>query len=194
VEKKLNGLIAGDLISQGESAYDYTITKDKTYELVFRRVYQKEIDNFVPDIKTEIRKMMGKDNYTKGKFAEFLIRERLKKSFNLKDICETEKNQMMTPKEIRERVIINLGVKHHEIDIIVECTKKQSLWIDIKATKNRYGKNEMNRWLNIVEQAREKNKHILFMVYSESGYTARTKESLIERGVYIMFATPQKTA
>jgi len=65
VEKKLNGLIAGDLISQGSTGYRYEITKDKTYELVFRRVYQDEIDNFVPDIKTEIRKMIGKDNYTK---------------------------------------------------------------------------------------------------------------------------------
>src|SRR6056297_1883433 len=186
VEKKLNGLIAGDLISQGESAYDYTVTNDKTYELVFRRVYQKEIDNFIPDIKTEIRKMIGKDNYTMGKFAEFLIREKIKKPFNLKDICEPEKNQTMTPKEVKEREIIKLGVKGYEIDIIVECTKKESIWIDIKGTKNRYGKNEMNRWLKIVEQAREKNKNILFMVYSESGYTTETKETLMEKGVYII--------
>jgi len=186
VEKKLNGLIAGDLISQGSTGYRYEITKDKTYELVFRRVYQDEIDNFVPDIKTEIRKMIGKDNYTKGKFTEFLIREKLKKPFNLKELCEPEKNQTMTPKEIKEREIIKLGVKGHEIDIIVECTKKESIWIDIKGTKNRYGKNEMNRWLKIVEKAREKNKNILFMVYSESGYTTETKETLMEKGVYII--------
>src|SRR6056297_1765580 len=185
-EEKLNGLIAGDLISQGSTGYRYEITKDKTYELVFRRVYQDEIDNFVPDIKTEIRKMIGKDNYTKGKFTEFLIREKLKKPFNLKELCEPEKNQTMTPKEIKEREIIKLGVKGHEIDIIVECTKKESIWIDIKGTKNRYGKNEMNRWLKIVAQAREKNKNILFMVYSESGYTTETKETLMEKGVYII--------
>src|SRR6056297_1257761 len=186
MEDKLEALIAGDLISQGESAYDYTVTNDKTYELVFRRVYQKEIDNFIPDIKTEIRKMIGKDNYTMGKFAEFLIREKIKKPFNLKDICEPEKNQTMTPKEVKEREIIKLGVKGYEIDIIVECTKKESIWIDIKGTKNRYGKNEMNRWLKIVEQAREKNKNILFMVYAESGYTTETKETLMEKGVYII--------
>jgi len=44
----------------------------------------------------------------------------------------------------------------------------------------------MNRWLKIVEQAREKNKNILFMVYSESGYTTETKETLMEKGVYII--------
>src|SRR6056297_1952630 len=76
-EEKLNALIAGDLISQGHSAYDYTITRDKTYELVFRRIYQKEIDHFVPDIKGEIRKVLGKNNYQKGKFTEFLLKERL---------------------------------------------------------------------------------------------------------------------
>ena len=61
-EEKLGALIAGDLISQGESAYDYTITSDKTYEMVFKRVYQKEIEHFVPDIRAEIRKMIGKGN------------------------------------------------------------------------------------------------------------------------------------
>jgi len=66
-EEKLNALMAGDLISQGESAFDYKITKDKTYELVFRRVYQKEIEHFVPDIKAEIRKQIGKANYIRGK-------------------------------------------------------------------------------------------------------------------------------
>jgi len=59
LERKLQALIAGDLISHGRSHYDYKITNDKTYELVFRNVYQKEIDHFIPDIKKEIRKMIG---------------------------------------------------------------------------------------------------------------------------------------
>ena len=63
LEKKLYQLIKADLISQGETNFDYIISKDITYELVFRRIYQKEIDNFVPDIRDEIRKEMGKTNY-----------------------------------------------------------------------------------------------------------------------------------
>jgi hypothetical protein len=186
VEEKLNALIAGDLISQGSTGYRYEITKDKTYELVFRSVYQDEIENFVPDIKTEIRKMMGKDNYLKGKFAEFLIREKLKKPFNLKDICETEKALRIIPKEIKEREFITLGTRENEIDLIVKCQNNIGIWIDVKDTKNRYGKNELKRWLRIKEMVTEKNKNIIFMVYSENGYTKGTKESLVENEILIM--------
>src|SRR6056297_2501500 len=174
-EEKLNALIAGDLISQGESAYDYTITRDKTYELVFRRVYQKEIEHFVPDIRTEIRKLIGRDNYTKGKFAEFLIREKMKKPFYLNDICETQTNKKIIPEDIREREQVTLGTRKYEIDLIIFCRDKTQFWVDIKNRKNRYGKKELQRWLQIVKKTREKVAPILFMVYSKNGYTKGTK-------------------
>ena len=59
LETKLLQLIKADLISQGETNFDYKIGKDKTYELVFRRLFQKEIDYFAPDIKKELRQEMG---------------------------------------------------------------------------------------------------------------------------------------
>jgi len=37
-----------------------------------------------------------------------------------------------------------------------------------------------------VNQARELQKDILFMVYSENGFTKGTKESLIENGVFVV--------
>jgi hypothetical protein len=67
LEEKLEALIGGDLISHGRSNFRYTITKDKTYELFFRNKYQDDIDHFVPDIQKELKKEMGKANYTKGK-------------------------------------------------------------------------------------------------------------------------------
>ena len=185
-EEKLNAVIAGDLISEGSSGFRYQITKDKTYELVFRNVYQDEIDHFIPDIQKEIRKMMGRENVIKGKFAEFLIREKLKKPFNLKDVCELPLDERLIPKEIREREIIQLGIKKYEIDILVKCTKKREIWIDVKSTQNRYGKNEMKRWLSIVDHARELQKDILFMVYSQNGFTKGTKEKLIENGIFVV--------
>src|SRR6056297_3664846 len=183
-EEKLNALIAGDLISQGQSAYDYTITRDKTYELVFRRIYQKEIDHFVPDIKTEIRKMIGRDNYTKGKFAEFLIREKMKKPFYLNDICETQTNKKIIPEDIREREQVTLGTRKYEIDLIIFCRDKTQFWVDIKNRKNRYGKKELQRWLQIVKKTREKVAPILFMVYSKNGYTKGTKQTLADNGIF----------
>src|SRR6056297_1852413 len=76
LEEKLEALIGGDLISHGSSHFDYKITEDKTYEWVFRNMYQKEIEHFIPDISKEIKRAMGKDNYMKGKYQEFLIKEK----------------------------------------------------------------------------------------------------------------------
>ncbi|HNW48052.1 MAG TPA: hypothetical protein PKN02_11725, partial [Thermotogota bacterium] len=86
LQTKLQKLMKADLISRGETYFDYKIAKDKTYELVFRHLFQKEIDNFVPDIRKELRQEMGRASYEKGKFREYLVRERIKKPFNLKDL------------------------------------------------------------------------------------------------------------
>jgi len=195
-EEKLNALIAGDLISQGKTAYDYTITRDKTYELVFRRVYQKEIEHFVPDIKNEIRKAMGYENYLKGKFAEFMIREKFKKQFDLKSICDTETDSVIIPKMIKERELITIGMNKYEVDLIViadsnikpDGLKGQEIeiWIDVKQTQKRYGKNEMRRWLQIADEIKKDKNNILFMVYSENGYTKGTKEQLEENNIFII--------
>jgi len=185
-EEKLNALIAGDLISQGSSAFRYKVTKDKTYEMVFRSVYQDEIEHFVPDIKAEIRKLIGKENYIKGKYAEFLLREKLKKPFILSDVCETDNDLKIIPKEIKEREFVSLGTRKYEIDLILKCESDLEVWIDVKDTKNKYGKAELKRWLRIAEMAKSKRENILFMVYSRNGFTKDTGKSLLENNVYIL--------
>jgi UDP-glucose 4-epimerase len=92
----------------------------------------------------------------------------------------------ITPKEIKEREFVKLGLKNFEIDLIIRGANKTKIWIDVKSTKNRYGKNEMKRWLRIVEQMKKKNKNMIFMVFSENDYTSGTKETLIENGIYIL--------
>jgi len=59
LKTKLQKLIKADLISYGSTASRYVIAKDKTYELLFRRLFQKEIDNSVPDIRKELSREMG---------------------------------------------------------------------------------------------------------------------------------------
>jgi hypothetical protein len=183
LEKKLYQLIKADLISQGETNFDYKIPKDKTYELVFRRIYQKEIDNFVPDIRKEIRQEMGKTNYEKGKFREYLVRERLKKPFNLKDIAENGIDLVIKPKSILEREKVKVGLQDREIDLIVKGNVE--LWIDIKDTKGKYGKREAERWVEIKQTISEETPKILFAVYSQNGYTTSALEHLKTNGVFV---------
>jgi len=44
----------------------------------------------------------------------------------------------------------------------------------------------MKRWLSIVNHARELQKDVLFLVYSQNGFTKGTKEKLIENGVFVV--------
>jgi len=186
LEKRLNALIAGDLISQGSTGYRYRIPDDKTYELLFRGVYQDEIENFVPDIRKEIRKELGKTNYEKGKFREYLVKERLKKPFNLKEVIEEGPDRIIKPRKIEERVTVDTGARKREIDLLIKAEKGLKIYIDVKNTKQRYGKNEMKRWLRIAENIREEEPETLFMVYSKNGYTEGTKETMKEAGVLIV--------
>jgi hypothetical protein len=188
-EEKLHALIAGDLISQGETNYDYTITRDKTYEFVFRKVYQKEIDHFVPDIKAEIRKLIGKENYVKGKFQEFLIKERLKKPFRLDELTENGPELQIVPHKIEEREFKKMGLKTYEIDIVITAGK-QKLYIDVKNTKNKYGKREVERWVKIAQLIGEDEPNALFLTYSEKGYTRGTEERLKANEIFIIKKQP----
>ena len=184
LETRLLQLIKADLISQGETNFDYKIGKDKTYELVFRRLFQKEIDYFVPDIKKELRQEMGRTSYEKGKFREYLVRERIKKPFNLKDLAENGIDLTIKPKSIHERETVKVGLRDREIDLIVKGNVE--MWIDVKDTKGKYGKREADRWIEVKNIINEKSPKTLFATYSQNGYTASGKELLVSNGVYVL--------
>ncbi|HPR97277.1 MAG TPA: hypothetical protein PK466_13180, partial [Thermotogota bacterium] len=95
-----------------------------------------------------------------------------------------------------ERELITIGMNKYEVDLIViadsnikpDGLKGQEIeiWIDVKQTQKRYGKNEMRRWLQIADEIKKDKNNILFMVYSENGYTKGTKEQLEENNIFII--------
>ncbi len=90
LEKKLDALVKADIIGRGRTNYDYRGVQDNIFDKVFRGVYEKEIRDFdVTEIKKEygeefekLKKqyahLLGKFNYQKGLFAEYLILEQLR--------------------------------------------------------------------------------------------------------------------
>src|SRR6056297_1386820 len=188
LEEKLEALIGGDLISHGTSHFNYMITEDKTYEWVFRNMYQKEIEHFIPDISKEIKRAMGKDNYMKGKYQEFLIKESLKKPFKLNEITENGENITIHPEKIEERIFKKAGLKTYEIDLMITAKKpaKINIYIDIKNKKEKYGKRDADRWITLTNTLKKEEPKAIFMTYSETGYTKGTKERLKENGILVI--------
>ena len=90
LEEKLEALVKGDIIEQGQTNYRYRSVRDNIFDKVFRGVYQDEIEQFdVKDISKEYEKSLEKlkrryrqlqDKYhsQKGYFAEYLILNQLK--------------------------------------------------------------------------------------------------------------------
>jgi hypothetical protein len=90
LEKKLKALVKVDIINQGQTNFDYRGVKDNIFDKVFRGVYEKEIREFdVGVIKNEYSRefeklkkqydsVLGKHNYQKGLFVEYLLLEQLR--------------------------------------------------------------------------------------------------------------------
>jgi hypothetical protein len=90
LEEKLEALVKGDIISQGQTHFDYRGVQDNIFDKVFRGVYEKEIQEFdvrvirkeysreLEILKKQYDTLLGKFNYHKGYFAEYLILERLR--------------------------------------------------------------------------------------------------------------------
>ncbi|MCU0290245.1 MAG: hypothetical protein MUF15_28150 [Acidobacteria bacterium] len=90
LEKKLKALVKADIISQGQSNFDYCGVTDNIFDKVFRGVYEKEISEFdvgiikeeyskeIEKLKRQYNSLLGKYNYQKGYFAEYLLLEQLR--------------------------------------------------------------------------------------------------------------------
>ncbi|HLP49149.1 MAG TPA: hypothetical protein VK469_24625 [Candidatus Kapabacteria bacterium] len=90
LEKKLKALVKADIISQGQTNFDYRGVGDNIFDKVFRGVYEKEIRAFdVKIIKKEYNEefeklkkqydsLRGKFNCQKGYFVEYVILDQLK--------------------------------------------------------------------------------------------------------------------
>nr|NIM12231.1 hypothetical protein [Candidatus Aminicenantes bacterium]NIM78964.1 hypothetical protein [Candidatus Aminicenantes bacterium]NIN18223.1 hypothetical protein [Candidatus Aminicenantes bacterium]NIN42120.1 hypothetical protein [Candidatus Aminicenantes bacterium]NIN84876.1 hypothetical protein [Candidatus Aminicenantes bacterium] len=79
-----------DIISQGQTNYDYRGVGDNIFDKVFRGVYEKEIHEFdvriigkeyreaFEKLKKQYNRLQGKYNCQKGYFAEYLLIDQLK--------------------------------------------------------------------------------------------------------------------
>jgi hypothetical protein len=90
LEKKLEALVKGDIIDQGQTHFRYHAVRDNIFDKVFRGVYQDEIEHLdIKDIskeyakslekmKRQYRRLQGKYYSQRGYFAEYIILDQLK--------------------------------------------------------------------------------------------------------------------
>ena len=90
LELKLKALVKADIISQGQTNFDYRGVGDNIFDKVFRGVYEKEIREFdvkiikeeydeaLVKLKKNYYSLLGKYNCQKGYYTEYAILDQIK--------------------------------------------------------------------------------------------------------------------
>ncbi len=98
LEKRLKALVKADIINRGSTNFRYSGVSDNIFDKVFRGVYEEEIREFdVAEIAKEYKedfgklykkyhRLLGKYNYQKGYFAEYLILDQLRLRVRKQDV------------------------------------------------------------------------------------------------------------
>jgi len=169
LEKKLRILESGDLITQGSNNFRYSGIPDDILDLIFRTLYQEEIEQVEPDIAQELtnqvialkkdkQSLQGAYNELKGRMLELIVYRELNQCRNkgkpidnfrarLRAIEKAQMEATLTAvSKLRfERVWMNYYIQLPqttgvEVDVLALGEDKNSCWALVFELKNRDAK------------------------------------------------------
>ena len=207
LEQKLKALVKADIISQGQTNFDYRGVGDNIFDKVFRGVYEKEIREF--DIKTirkeygrdfgnllkRYKRLQGKYHYQQGYFAEYLILDQLRMHGGARN-------------EFFKSITHNLAVdfdfcayswvwRYHlapvhgkslNVDILARAAdgENYSLVGEVKSRETaKFSKVEVEEFVVKLAAVKEKENldRVQGFIFSRSGFTSDAEECCREKGI-----------
>ena len=207
LEKKMEALVKGDIIDQGQTHFDFRCVQDNIFDKVFRGVYQKEIEHFevgeikkeytqkIDNLETQYRKLQGKYNYHMGYFAEYLILEKLRMQVHEKNDFFKSITRYL-PGDFNFCLYSRVWKydcspeysKRFNVDIFARADNPGDYSI-IGEIKNRDQRKfsreevmEFERKFNEVKKY-EKLERVLGFIFSRCGFTAEAEEYCREKGI-----------
>ena len=154
VHRKMLSLVASDLLVQGVADIDFRGLQDGTLNLILRTRFEKEINNFEPDLKTDFlaqiqalktkeRQLQGMINHLSGKLAESQLALAFlnKKSFALSDFFQgVVDDTPLTITKVKQRVSFEKEAgKVIEFDVMAESESGRVVLVEVKKTKSKIG-------------------------------------------------------
>jgi hypothetical protein len=188
LEKKLKALVQADIISQGQNNFRYKISQDKIYELVFRNIYQEEIDKVGKEIKTELKREMGKLGYHWGHFVEYMFERKLCNGFNLQDVSYNGKDRhILIRGEVYRNYIVKLNkLKNMEIDIYGHLESGEEIFIEVKSGQRKTGAREIEKYIRFKKNLEQQTvaRPAVILIYSLAGFTESAVKKLAQSSIY----------
>ena len=207
LEKKLRALIMADIISQGQTNYDYQGVRDNIFDKVFRGVYEKEIQDFdIKIIGQEIRakfealqkeyfQLRGKYNRQKGYYAEYgilnvLISQARKKNELLKSVTHNlpiDFNFCNYARAWRYNGSTEFG-REYNIDIYARAQSPSDYSIigEVKNRENqKFAKEEILSFMEkyAILKKQENLERVVPFIFSNPGFTQEAANYCQENGI-----------
>ena len=186
LEKKLKALVYSDIISQGESNFDYKVAYDKIYELVFRNIYQKEIDKTVEDVNKTLKSLIGKFSYDIAYFYKYQFEKMLSKGFKLSDVSYNGDSRLIVAKGdiLRNCLVNDTRIRNMQVDFFCRTKDSFEVYVEINNQAGRTSKKDTANLIKLKNQYDGENRKTVFIHFSMNGYYRETEAELAENGVF----------
>jgi hypothetical protein len=197
LEKKMHKLVKADILAQGTSNYDYKGLGDKIFEIVFRRVYEKEIagvgnEEINADIKKQLASLKGQISHYKGISSEYrvinLLVFALYRGWKLENFVEKALPGLtFGPFISMEKKTFDFGQQNRvEVDIFCKSAEPDGpdFIMEVKDWNTEVTKQAVDGFI-AKKQRLEKHlkKNTGFVFYSENDITEDLEKRLWENGI-----------
>ncbi|MCP4400064.1 MAG: restriction endonuclease, partial [bacterium] len=154
IKERLVILAESDMIDRGVSDIGFRGLQDGTLNLILRNRFEKEINNFIPDLKHEFqeqikalkkenRRLQGTLNNLSGQFAEYqlLLSVRSKKRFALSAYFSgVQDTTRLNIVGVKQRVPLQReDGKQMELDVVAESSCGRIVVVEVKKWKDPVG-------------------------------------------------------
>ena len=186
LEEKLKSLVASDIISQGESNFRYKISNDRIYEMVFRNIYQEEIDNVGKEIRKTLRSQIVKQSFDLGHYYEYRFEKILNEGFRLNEVTYNGGERFIRAEgEIyRNYYLKETRLKNMEIDLYGKTEDGEEILIELKRWNRKTGVKNIEKFIRLKNKYDDENKPSVYIFFAMEGFTKDAEKKLGDNGIF----------